>query len=52
MAKISSTGKQFTITIPKDIVKILKLDTKVEVIVSKYPGKRILFIEKLEKKNG
>ena len=51
MAKISSTGKQFTITIPKDLVEILILDSKDEVIISKFPEKKILFVEKLGK-NG
>ena len=53
MAKISYTGKQFTITLPKDLVKDLGLDTEKEVIISKFPGKLILFVEKIkENSNG
>ena len=50
MAKISSTGKQFTITIPKDLMQIMGWDEDTEVIISKFPEKEILFIEKLRKK--
>lgn len=52
MAKISSTGKQFTITIPKELMQIMNWDKDTEVIISKYPEKGILFIEKIKKKNG
>ena len=52
MAKISSTGKQFTITIPKDILRILGFNSKDEFIISKFPEKKILFVEKIEQKNG
>jgi|TARA_B100001964_G_scaffold63901_1_gene72743 hypothetical protein len=45
MAKISSTGKQFTITIPKDLMILMGWDKNCEVIISKYPGKNILYIE-------
>jgi len=51
MAKISSTGKQFTITIPKDLMKILGFDSKAEFVISKFPEKKILFVEKIDK-NG
>lgn len=51
MAKISSTGKQFTITIPKDLINLLRLDSKDEVVLSKFPEKKILFVEKISK-NG
>ena len=48
MAKISSTGKQYTITIPKELVKFLRIDSKNEVIISKFPEKKILFVEKID----
>ena len=48
MAKISSTGKQFTITIPKDLMKIMGWDKDTEVFIGKYPEKNILYIEKIE----
>ena len=51
MSKISSTGKQFTITVPKDLIRILGWDTKFEFIISKFPEKKILFVEKIGK-NG
>ena len=52
MAKISSTGKQFTITIPKELMKILGWDKDTEVIISKYPEKRILYIEEIVNKHN
>ena len=51
MAKISYTGKQFTITVPKDLMEIMGWDENTEVIISKYPEKNIIFIEKLKKKS-
>lgn len=48
MAKISNTGKQFTITIPKELVKLLRVDSKNEFIISKFPEKKILFVEKID----
>lgn len=51
MARVSSTGKQFTITIPKDLIELLILDSKSEIIISKFPEKKILFVEKIGK-NG
>ena len=51
MVKISSTGKQHTITIPKDILGILDWDIKFEYVIGKVPEKKILFIGKINK-NG
>ena len=51
MAKISNTGKQFTITIPKDLMQIMEWDEDTEVIISKYPEKDILFIEKIKRRS-
>lgn len=51
MAKISFTGKQFTITIPKDLMELMGWDENTEVIISKYPEKGIVFIEKISKKS-
>ena len=50
MAKISSTGKQFTITVPKELMRMMDWDEHTEVVISKYPEKNILFIEKIRKK--
>lgn len=49
MAKITYTGKQFVVTIPKDLVEIMGWSKDTFVIISKYPNKDILFIEKIEK---
>ena len=49
MAKIMSTGKQFVVTIPKDLIEIMGWDKDTEVIISKYPNKDLLFIEKIKK---
>ncbi len=51
MAKISFTGKQHTITIPKVLMKIMGWDKDTEIFIGKYPEKNILFIEKIETKN-
>ena len=50
MAKISFTGKQFTITIPKDMIEIMNWDENTEVVIGKYPEKDIIFIEKIKKR--
>ena len=50
MAKISNTGKQFTITVPKELMKMMGWNEDTEVIISKYPEKEILFIEKIKKR--
>jgi bifunctional DNA-binding transcriptional regulator/antitoxin component of YhaV-PrlF toxin-antitoxin module len=49
MAKIMFTGKQFVLTIPKDLVEMMGWGKETRVIVSKYPDKDILFIEKIKK---
>jgi|TARA_B100001964_G_C14232384_1_gene600677 bifunctional DNA-binding transcriptional regulator/antitoxin component of YhaV-PrlF toxin-antitoxin module len=51
MARISSTGKQFTITLPKDLIKLLNVNPKDEIVIGKLPEKKILFLEKIDK-NG
>ena len=51
MAKISFTGKQHTLTIPKDLMKIMGWDETTEVFIGKYPEKNILFIEKIKNDN-
>ena len=51
MAKISYTGKQYTITIPKDLMKVMGWDKDTEIIIGKYPEKNVLYIEKIETKN-
>ena len=50
MAKISNTGKQFTITLPKELMKMMGWNENTEVVISKYPEKDILFIEKIKKR--
>jgi len=50
MAKISSTGKQFTLTIPKDIMLMMEWNKDTEVVIAKYPGKQILYIEEIKAK--
>ena len=50
MAKVSYTGKQYTITIPKDLMQMMGWDKDTEIIISKYPDKDILYIEKIKKK--
>ena len=45
MAKISYTGKQYTITIPKDLMKLMGWDKNTEIIISKYPEKNLLYME-------
>ncbi|MBN1156361.1 hypothetical protein JXA85_02000 [Candidatus Woesearchaeota archaeon] len=49
MTRILSTGKQFVLTIPKELVELMKWKKGTEVIVSKYPEKRILYIEEVRK---
>ncbi len=49
MAKITFTGKQFVVTIPKDLIEIMGWDKDTEVIISKYPNKDILFVEKIKR---
>ena len=50
MAKISSTGKQFTITIPKELMQLMGWNVNTEVIITKYPEKNIVYIEEIKKK--
>ncbi|MBS3132081.1 hypothetical protein J4212_06620 [Candidatus Woesearchaeota archaeon] len=52
MAKITSTGKQFVITVPKDLMELMGWDKETEIIISKYPGKDILFIEEIKRKKN
>ena len=50
MAKISFTGKQFTITIPKDMMEMMNWNENTQIIIGKYPEKNIIFIEKISRK--
>tara|TARA_Y100000310_G_scaffold334770_1_gene415267 strand:- start:257 stop:409 length:153 start_codon:yes stop_codon:yes gene_type:complete len=50
MSKITSNGKQFTVTIPIELVKLMGWDTKTEVVISKYPEKNLVYIEEIKKK--
>lgn len=47
MSRISSTGKQYTLTIPKDLMALMRWEKGTEVLISKYPEKRILYIEEV-----
>lgn len=49
MSKIVFTGKQFVITIPKDLIEIMGWGKETEVIISKYPEKGIVFIEEIKR---
>ena len=51
MAKISYTGKQYTITIPKDLMKIMGWSKDTEIFIGKYPEKNIIYIEEIKTKN-
>jgi bifunctional DNA-binding transcriptional regulator/antitoxin component of YhaV-PrlF toxin-antitoxin module len=46
------TGKQFLLTIPKELVELLGWSKDTEVVISKYPGKDILYIEKMPRKKS
>ena len=52
MTKIQYNNKQYTITIPKDLIKLLGWGKNTEVLLSKYPEKDIIFIEKIMAKKG
>lgn len=52
MSKIQYNQKQYTITIPKEIIKLLGWEKNTEVLISKYPEKDIIFIEKIKSKKG
>jgi len=49
MTKVTSTGKQFVITIPKNIVIKMGWTKKTEVLISKHPDKEIVYIEEIKK---
>ena len=49
MAKITSTGKQFVVTVPKDLMETMGWDENTEIIISKYPEKNIVYIEEIKK---
>jgi len=49
MARISSTGRQFIITVPKDLMVLMEWNKDTDVIISKYPDKNILYIEQIKK---
>ncbi len=50
MAKITFTGKQHILTVPKDLMEMMGWDKDTEVVISKYPGQNLLYIEELKKK--
>jgi len=52
MPIIQYNKKQYTITIPKELVKQLGWSKNTKVLLSKYPEKDIIFIEKIKPKRG
>ncbi len=52
MPKIQYNKKQYTITIPKEIIKLLGWEKNTEVLISKYPEKDIVFIERIKPRRG
>ncbi len=52
MPKIQYNKKQYTVTIPKEIIKLLGWDKNTEVVISKYPEKDIIYLEKIKQKKG
>ncbi|MBI2134841.1 AbrB/MazE/SpoVT family DNA-binding domain-containing protein [Candidatus Woesearchaeota archaeon] len=52
MVKITFTGKQYVVTIPKDMVDLMGWDKSTEVIISKYPDKDFLFVEQIKKRKS
>ncbi len=52
MSKVQYNKKQYTLTIPKDLIKLLGWGKNTEVIISKYPEKDVIFIEKINKERG
>jgi antitoxin component of MazEF toxin-antitoxin module len=50
LAKISFTGKQFTLTVPKDLMEMMGWDKDTEILISKFPNQEILYIEEIKKK--
>lgn len=51
MAKISYTGKQYVVTLPKDLMKMMGWDQDTEVFIGKYPERNIIYIEKIKNEN-
>ena len=49
MAKIQSTGKQYLINLPKDLLRILGWKKGTEVYISKDPDKKRVYIEEIKK---
>lgn len=50
MAKLQSTGKQFTVTISPDLVKRMGWKKGTEVIIGKDHDKDLLYIEEIKKR--
>ncbi|NOZ81412.1 MAG: hypothetical protein GXP63_07135 [DPANN group archaeon] len=49
MTRVLSTGKQFVITIPKDLISLMGWVKGTEVLISKFPEKNLLYIEEVKK---
>ena len=50
MVKILFTGKQYLITLSKDLVKRMGWKKGTEIIISKIPEKDFLYIEEIKKR--
>ena len=49
MAKIQHNGKQYTITLPEELIKIMKWKKGLEVYIAKDPEKERLYIVEIPK---
>lgn len=49
MPRIMSTGKQYVVTVPKELVEMMRWRKGTEILISKYPEKDILFMEEVKK---
>jgi len=48
MVKVTSTGKQFLSTVPKDIIQQMGWKKDTEVLISKHPDKDVIYIEEIK----
>ncbi len=50
MPRILSTGKQFVLTISPEIMKVMGWKKGTEVILSKVPGEKMVYLEEIKRK--
>ena len=48
MVKIQESGGQYRITIPKELLDLLRWKKGEEIVIAKYPEKNILYLEKVK----